>query len=92
MSGGSFTNPERYLASASLMDNILFGRIVTGQAGAVKATLGPLVSVANPLDYHTFIWGDRARMAGTYAPIYWLMIVCNLVVPQVFWSRRASQA
>jgi acetate---CoA ligase (ADP-forming) len=23
--------------------------------------LGPLVTIANPLDYHTFIWGDGPR-------------------------------
>ena len=28
--------------------------------------LGPLVTIANPLDYHTFIWGDRGRMARTF--------------------------
>ena len=27
----------------------------------LTATLGPLVTIANPLDYHTFIWGDASR-------------------------------
>jgi acyl-CoA synthetase (NDP forming) len=36
------------------------------QATAVKATLGPLVAVANPLDYHTFIWAKEAAMADTF--------------------------
>ncbi|MCC7319924.1 MAG: acetate--CoA ligase family protein [Rubellimicrobium sp.] len=26
----------------------------------LSAVLGPLVAIANPLDYNTFIWGDRA--------------------------------
>ena len=30
-------------------------------------TLGPLVTLANPLDYHTFIWGDETKMADTFA-------------------------
>ena len=30
-------------------------------------TLGPLVTLANPLDYHTFIWGDEAKMTDTFA-------------------------
>jgi acetyl-CoA synthetase len=30
-----------------------------GQEQRLRATLGPLVHVANPLDYHTFIWGNR---------------------------------
>lgn len=33
----------------------------------LKAELGPLVRIANPLDYHTFIWGDAERMRATFA-------------------------
>lgn len=33
----------------------------------VKQTLGPLVAVANPLDYHTFIWNDREAMTTTFS-------------------------
>jgi molybdopterin-containing oxidoreductase family membrane subunit len=29
------------------------------------------------------------RPSGTYAPEFWLMIVCNAIVPQVLWFRRA---
>ncbi|RWB24150.1 MAG: CoA-binding protein [Mesorhizobium sp.] len=32
----------------------------------VKSTLGPLVSVANPLDYHTFIWNNEPAMTATF--------------------------
>jgi acetyl-CoA synthetase len=35
----------------------------------LKAVLGPLVTVANPLDYHTFIWADRARMAAAFEAV-----------------------
>ena len=34
---------------------------------AIAATLNPLVTVANPLDYHTFIWNDEAAMRATFA-------------------------
>ena len=33
----------------------------------VQATLNDYVRVDNPLDYHTFIWGDRARMTATFS-------------------------
>lgn len=33
---------------------------------AVQATLGDAVAVSNPLDYHTYIWADRARMTATF--------------------------
>ena len=35
--------------------------------GRLGGTLGPLVALANPLDYHTFIWGDEAEMTETFA-------------------------
>ena len=35
--------------------------------GRLGETLGPLVALANPLDYHTFIWGDEAKMTDTFA-------------------------
>jgi len=28
------------------------------------------------------------RMTGTYAPIFWLLLFCNVIVPQVFWFPR----
>lgn len=31
------------------------------QRARLSATLGPLVTIANPLDYHTFIWGDGPK-------------------------------
>ncbi|MCS6926551.1 MAG: polysulfide reductase NrfD [Candidatus Binatia bacterium] len=29
------------------------------------------------------------RMTGPYAPLYWGLILCNVVTPQLLWSRRA---
>lgn len=31
--------------------------------------LGPIVTVANPLDYHTFIWGDRPRTTDVFTTL-----------------------
>jgi len=36
------------------------------QHARLSATLGPLVTIANPLDYHTFIWGDGPRTAQVF--------------------------
>jgi Ni/Fe-hydrogenase subunit HybB-like protein len=38
--------------------------------------------------YESFVF-FQTRQRGPYAPIYWLMMFCNVVVPQVFWSRKA---
>ncbi len=37
------------------------------QAGELARLLGPIVTISNPFDYHTFIWGDTAKMTATYA-------------------------
>jgi len=31
----------------------------------------------------------RTRQRGPYAPIYWLMIFCNCVTPNIFWFKKA---
>ena len=36
-------------------------------AAAVATTTHPLVTVANPFDYHTFSWGDEAALRTTFA-------------------------
>ena len=33
----------------------------------LSQTLGPLVTIANPLDYHTFIWGDGPRTTKVFS-------------------------
>ena len=36
--------------------------------------------------YEAFVSVNRLR--GPYAPAYWTMLLCNCVVPQLFWFRR----
>lgn len=35
----------------------------------VAATLNEMVAVTNPLDYHTFIWGDRPRLEACFTAV-----------------------
>lgn len=35
----------------------------------IESTLTELVSVSNPFDYHTFMWGDRTAMATTFSAV-----------------------
>ncbi len=44
-----------------------FRPLTPTQTEAVRATVNPLVSVANPFDYHTFDWGNGPRMTATFA-------------------------
>lgn len=37
------------------------------QRARLGAILGPIVTISNPLDYHTFIWGDGPRTTDVFA-------------------------
>ena len=39
------------------------------QERRLRATLGPMVHVANPLDYHTFIWGNHDAQRECFAAV-----------------------
>jgi molybdopterin-containing oxidoreductase family membrane subunit len=36
--------------------------------------------------YEAFVF--RNRREGPYAPVFWLMVFCNCVVPNIYWSKR----
>ncbi len=58
---------------AALMADAGEGRTInflafdTSSTAALKSELGPIVTIANPLDYNTFIWGDWEAMRRMYA-------------------------
>ena len=58
---------------ASLAADLAEGRDLTlpalteAQLGGLRAALGPLVALANPLDYNTYIWRDTAAMTAAWA-------------------------
>ena len=54
------------IADAAEGRQVRFRALASEERAAVKATLGPLVTVANPLDYHTFIWDNEPAMAATF--------------------------
>lgn len=46
-----------------------FSDFAPAQRAELKTELGPIVTIANPLDYHTFIWGDTERMTRVFATV-----------------------
>ena len=60
---------------ASLMADSAVGRDITfpdlthNQSNNLRAALGPMVKLANPLDYHTYIWGDPNALAKTFTAV-----------------------
>jgi molybdopterin-containing oxidoreductase family membrane subunit len=41
-------------------------------------------------EFERFVNANRAL--GPYAPCFWAMMVCNVLVPQIFWSRRLRRS
>lgn len=58
----------------------------------IKATLEPLVTVANPLDYHTFIWNDEPALTATFAAMVSGGFDLNLLVLDFPRQDRCSDA
>ncbi len=44
-----------------------FPELIPSQRTALRAALGDKVALANPLDYHTYIWGDGSAMGRCFA-------------------------
>ncbi|MEP9399590.1 acetate--CoA ligase family protein [Mesorhizobium sp. KR2-14] len=58
----------------------------------VKATLGSFVAVANPLDYHTFIWNNEPAMTDTFTAMVSGGFDLNILVLDFPRNDRCSDA
>jgi len=45
---------------------LTFPALDVEQQSGLRAALGPKVALANPLDYHTYIWGDEDALTTTF--------------------------
>jgi molybdopterin-containing oxidoreductase family membrane subunit len=69
-------------------------------AGKVLLATGAIVAYGYAAEIFTaFYSGDEFEIAmtvdrwtGAYAPVYWALIACNIVLPQVLWWRRARHS
>ncbi len=66
----SCSGGEASLMADSALDlNLEFPPLTKAQKTALRTALGPMVALANPLDYHTYIWGDVAAMTATFSAL-----------------------
>lgn len=56
-------------ADAAVGRAVRFRPLTEAEKRPVAEALGPMVTVANPLDYHTYIWGDEARTFATFTAV-----------------------
>ncbi|WP_071673512.1 acetate--CoA ligase family protein [Nioella nitratireducens] len=54
------------MADLALDTGLVFPALQPEQAMALAEALGPKVALANPLDYHTYIWGDGPATASCF--------------------------
>ncbi|MGB3830247.1 MAG: acetate--CoA ligase family protein [Mesorhizobium sp.] len=69
-----------------------FPALTEAHHARVKATLGSFVAVANPLDYHTFIWNDEPAMTATFTAMVSGGFDLNLLVLDFPRNDRCSDA
>ena len=55
------------IADAVQERKVYFPELTQAEKKPMQDTLGPLVTVNNPLDYHTYIWANEAGMTEVYA-------------------------
>lgn len=55
------------MADSALGRDVVFPPLNDVQQGALRVALGPKVALSNPLDYHTYIWGDEAAVSETFS-------------------------
>ncbi len=57
------------MADTGLRRGVSFPPLAAPLQARLAAALGPRVALANPLDYHTYIWGDVAKMAEVFGAL-----------------------
>jgi len=54
------------IADLASETSLEFPSLAPAHAEQVRSTLNDYVAIDNPLDYHTFIWGDKQRLQATF--------------------------
>lgn len=68
------------MADAAAGRQVHFRSLTTEQEERIKSTLSELVRVDNPLDYHTFIWGDEQALLPTFTAMLEIGFDLSLLV------------
>ncbi|SCW61781.1 acetyl-CoA synthetase [Rhizobium mongolense subsp. loessense] len=86
LTGNAISSMSCSGGEASLMADAAVGRAVEfralrpGQLAPLRLALGEMVTLSNPLDYHTFAWGDLARQTQAFTAMFKGGYALNLVV------------
>jgi len=72
------------------LDNMNKVILLTGSLVGLAYATELFMSWYSGSPYESFIFLARAR--GEYAWAYWIMVICNVVVPQPFWFKKARRS
>lgn len=72
--------------------SVNFPSLTEAHRARVKSALGPLVAVANPLDYHTFIWNNEPAMTAAFTAMVSGGFDLNMLVLDFPRGDRCSDA
>lgn len=72
--------------------SVYFPMLADGHRAQVSEALGPLVAVANPLDYHTFIWNNEPAMTTAFTAMVSGGFDLNMLVIDFPRGDRCSDA
>ena len=56
-------------ADTAIGRNLSFPPLTAAQKTALAEALGPMVALSNPLDYHTYVWGNAEKMTAAWLPM-----------------------
>ena len=68
------------MADAAHGTAVRYPPLLPAQKTVLREVLGPLVALSNPLDYHTFIWGNEDALAATFAAMMTPDMALGIVV------------
>ena len=72
------------------LQNMAKVMLATGLIVAYGYMMETFIAWYNGNEYDLFMILNRMR--GPYAWVYWLLITCNVAIPQVLWSRRVRNS
>lgn len=72
--------------------DIIFPPLNPRQSENLRASLGPMVALANPLDYHTYIWRDVDAMTRAFAAMMDPSLAMTLLIVDFPRPDRCSAA
>ncbi len=68
------------MADAGVKRRISYRALHEDQLKPLRETLGPMVTLSNPLDYHTFVWGNGEKQEAAFSAMMRGGYAINLVV------------